>query len=164
MDRTILQAPALLPACRQAFATLHGFVARAGAAPIGREIQVTKRHQARRGKALCVLREPAPQLVVCRLAQRRCVLHDELHLLRQAAFYDGVVLVEAQRHRLAEENLLADLAVEEIAHLLRRGRALPLRHPGEPDLREVISRNRNAVGILALTGTGIERVVDDEQR
>ena len=116
------------------------------------------------GKTLRVLREPAPQLVVRRLAQRRCVLHDELHLLRQAALDDGVVLVEAQRHRLAGENLLADLAVEEIAHLLRRGRALPLRHPGEPDLREVVRRNHNAIGILALTGIGIERVVDDEQR
>ena len=116
---------------------------------------MAERHQARRGKTLCVLREPAPQFVARRLAQRRCVLHDELHLLRQAAFDDGVVLVEAERHRLAGENLLADLAVEEIAHLLRRGRALPLRHPGEPDLREVIRRNRNAVGILALTGTGL---------
>jgi hypothetical protein len=38
-----------------------------------------------------------------------------------------------------------------------------LRHPGDPKLRQVIRRNRDAIGILTLSGAGIKRVVDGEQ-
>ena len=124
---------------------------------------MTKRHQARQCETLRVLLEPVPKLVLGRFAQRRHVIHDELHLLRQAALDDGVVLVEAERHRLAGKNLLADLAIEEVTHLIRRGRAAPLRHPGDPKLRQVIRRNRDAIGILPLSGAWIKRVVDGEQ-
>ena len=93
-----------------------------------------------------------------RLAQRGCVLHHELHLLRQATLDDGVVLVEAERHRLAGENLLADLAVEETLHLLRRGRTMPLRHPGDPDLGKVVRRDHDAVLVLEFARGGMERL------
>ena len=47
------------------------------------------------------------------LAQGGHILGEKLHLLRHAALHDGVVLVQAERQRLAVEDLLADLALHE---------------------------------------------------
>ena len=49
-------------------------------------------------------------------------------------------------------------------HLVRRGRALPLGHPSDPQLGKVVRSNHNATGLGALGSAGIERVVDHEQR
>ena len=86
---------------------------RAGAAPVGREVQVPEA-QARRLRELgAVLLEPALELGRRRLARSGHVLGQELHFLRHAALDDLVVLVEAHCKRLAVKNFLLNLVLDE---------------------------------------------------
>jgi hypothetical protein len=102
-------------------------VSRAGAAPVGREVQMPEGEPGRLREFRAVLLEPCLELGRRRLARGGHVLGQELHLLRHAALDDLVVLVEAHRDRLAVEDLLLDLVLDQALELLRRRRAAPLR-------------------------------------
>src|SRR5262245_7946569 len=55
---------------------------------------------------LPVVPEPGPEFVRRGVAQRRQVFDEKRHLLREPPPDDGVVLVEAERERLAIQDLL----------------------------------------------------------
>ena len=80
------------------------------------------------------------QLVGRRLARRGHVLGQELHLLRHAALDDLVVLVQAHRQRLAVEDLLLDLGLDQPLQFLRRRRSAPLRLEQLGQLVDLVER------------------------
>jgi hypothetical protein len=84
-------------------------VTRALSAAIRREIEMAKTDARRQREVVAVRLEPCPKLFARRLARGGNVLGEELHLLRHAAFDNGVVLVESKGERFAIENLFAHL-------------------------------------------------------
>ena len=115
-------------------------VARARTAPVGREVQVPQAQSRWLGELGAVRLEPALQLVGRRLARRGHVLGQELHLLRHAALDDLVVLVEAHRQRLAVEDFLLDLGLDQPLQFLRRRRSAPLRLEQLGQLVDLVER------------------------
>ena len=91
---------------------------------------------------------------VRRLARCRHVLGQELHLLRHAALDDLVVLVQAHRQRLAVQDFLLDLVLDQTLQLLRRRRATPLRLVQQGQLRDFVERQTD---LLRRRGRGPPR-------
>ena len=125
---------------------------------------MTKRRPARHREARRILLEPGLEFLAVGFTQGGKILGKKLHLLRHAALDNGVVLVQAERQRLAVEDLLAYLAVHQPAHLLGRGRAPPLRHPPDFQLAEVIVGQLDPTAIPLLNRCGVQRLIHGKQR
>jgi hypothetical protein len=115
-----------------------GIFARARAAPIGRKIEMAEADPRRLLELVSVLLVPGLEFFGRRLARRRDILGEELHLLRHAALHDRVLLVETHRESFAVQNLLLHLALDQPAQLLRRRLAAPLRLEHDCELRELV--------------------------
>jgi hypothetical protein len=125
---------------------------------------VPERSARRKREARLVALVPGAQLLGLRLLELRQVLGDEFHLARELALDDRVVLVEAERERLAVEDLLAHLGVDEPPHLLRARRRPALSDPRERDLLEIVLGDHDAVGRAEACIGGAHQVPRDEQR
>ena len=78
--------------------------------------------------------QPPLQLDLCRLAERREILGEEVHLLSHAANNDGVVLVESHGNRFAVQHLLMHFLRQHDLPVGRRRVGPPLRAPREQEL------------------------------
>jgi hypothetical protein len=124
-----------------------------GLPPVGREIQMAKRDAPQQREPLRVPREPRLEFVVRRLPQLGHVLEEELHLLDQPAPDDRIIFVQAECQRLAVEDLLADVALDQAVQLLGGDRPallprpprLQARHLGGGDLDHLRGGGRVAV-------------------
>ena len=78
---------------------------------------MAKARARRKRKATRILREPGSEFGIAGILQGGNVFCQEIHLLRQAALDDLVVLVEPKSHGFTEENLLAHPLLDQGAHL-----------------------------------------------
>ena len=90
-------------------------------------------------------------------------LEEKLHFLREPAADDRVVLVEAERQRLAIEDLLVHPGLDEALQLLRGWLGAALRDPREPDLTEVVCRELDAAVRFGRAAPRAHLVVAAEQ-
>ena len=88
-------------------------------------------------------------------------MHQELHLLRQAAADDGVVLVQPEFRRLMGQQRFLQVTGHESAPFLFGRRARPLPGPG---LLEPVDLGRaDAHGTRRVSALALEPAVDGEQ-
>src|SRR5712691_2743598 len=128
------------------------------------KIQMTERSTRRLAEALRVCLEPRYEFLPARVSQRRHVLREEVHLLRQPALHDRVALIEAERQRLAVKDLLADFAVHEADHFLGTGGTPPLRGEGQLQLAEVILCHLDPAETRSLTRIAAQYAIHSKQR
>src|SRR5688572_2085980 len=107
--------------------------------------------------------EPATKFARSGIAHRGDVLGQEIHLLREPALDDRVVLVEPERQRLAIKDLLADLRVDEILQLLDVRRGTPLGPPRYGHLVQVVVGQRDACRRVTYVLDRYQHPVSDEQ-
>ena len=89
---------------------------------------------------------------------------EEIHLLRQPALDDLVILVEPERHGFTGENLLAYPLLDQGVHLISRRRWPTLREPLHRQLAEVVLRQRDLIGSVGPVGGRVQQFVDREDQ
>ena len=129
---------------------------------LGVEIHLTKRELRLHAKLVGVRLQVCIQLGVGRLGLGGTVIGDELHLLRQAATDDDVVLVEAERQCLAVKYFLAHPALDQFLQFFSGGR--PLTGPGEAldQGLELSLRDHNLAQLVVPAGFGHQAVRDEK--
>jgi hypothetical protein len=96
----------------------------------------------------------ALQFVGGRVAQRRDIVGEKFHFLRQPPLDDRIALIEAEGECLAVKDLLADTRVDQPAHLIGGERPAPLRSPRDFELSKIVGRHLDPIDSVCPESSG----------
>ena len=119
---------------------------------------MAKARARRKRKAIRVLREPGFEFGIAGILQSGDIRCQEIHLLRQPALDDLVILVEPERHGFTRENLLAHPLLDQGAHLISRRWRPPLREPVHRQLAEIVLRQHDLIGSVCPVGGRVQQL------
>ena len=125
---------------------------------------MAKARARRKRKATRILRVPGSEFGIAGILQSGNICCQEIHLLRQPALDDLVILVKPKRDGFTGENFLAYPLLDQGVHLISRRQWPTLREPVHRQLAEVVLRERDMTGSVGPVGGRVQQLVDREDQ